>query len=209
MDFVTGCTFVSEKRHFFKKHSLLGITVPSAAICCSPWQLLGFLLTTELPWTCYGEIMTTSGQRQKNQWGPEGWTSFVHSISMNIFRLKELTVQKSNSLIFPKGKYKQVAPLKKVFLLVFQHSLLFMLNRYSSRDEKTPSFAYCGLYGGQRAFFCRKSWQAIESYLPKLISMSSHVWGASSGFCYAFPHQQRAAVTGHCPRKMRVAPESN
>lgn len=45
---------------------------------------------------------------------------------MNIFGLKELTVQKSNSLIFPKGKYKQMAPLKKVSPMVFQHLLLIL-----------------------------------------------------------------------------------
>lgn len=38
---------------------------------------------------------------------------------MNVFKLKKLTVQKSNPLIFPKGEYKQMAPwpgLQMVFL---------------------------------------------------------------------------------------------
>ena len=66
--------------------------------------------------------VTTSGQLQRNWFELGGWTLFTHSVPMNIFRLKEQTVQKSNSLIFPKGKDKQMALVKEVSDMAFLYS---------------------------------------------------------------------------------------
>lgn len=159
-----------------KKNYLPVIIVPSAATDC--WfirapRCCSYCRTS--PGLLWGNC-ETSGQLQRNQWGLEGWTLLTRGVPMNIFRLKELTVQKSNSLISPKGKYKQMAPLKKKispmdfqhlhFILYVEQMLLWRLKR---NTHTQPRFGYCGICRGQRAFFCRKSWLVIESHFTKLM----------------------------------------
>lgn len=106
MAFVTGFAFVSKRRHVVLK-KILCLDNQSLLVHASSWVLF---LPPNFPSACYGEIVTTSGQLQRNQLGLEGWTLLTYGVPMNIFRLKELTVQKSNSLIFSKGQVQADGP---------------------------------------------------------------------------------------------------